>query len=191
MDAQVARRELTRALQLAHAGEWGAVRAYLGHRHTLQHGVARERIVHILKDEIRHRRRIREMLAALGSSPDPAAERKLNRVGRVIACLCKLGYFIPMYGAGRLERDNIVEYEIAARLAWWSGHREFLDDLLHFAEVEWDHELWLRELASAHWLWKLTPGWPKPPPRDSIRSTFETFTRSPVEVERRTSWLLR
>lgn len=41
-----------------------------------------------------------------------------------------------MYGAGRLERGNIVEYEIAAKLAAECGHPEMIDCLLEMAEVE-------------------------------------------------------
>ena len=192
MDALIARTELIRGLQLAHSGELGATRAYLGHCRSLRGRPERARLTRILKDEILHRRVVRRMLTELGSGPDPKAEKRLDRIGRVIACICIWGgWFIPMYGAARLESDNIVEYEILARLAWWAGLREYIDELLHLGEVEWDHEYWLRELASKHWLWRFAPKWSVPGPRDAIRQRFERFTQEPAFVERRKSILFR
>ena len=192
MDRVVARAELVRGLQLAYSGEWGATRAYLGHRRSLRVGPDRDCITQILKDELRHRQSILRMLTALGSAPDPRCERKLNRVGCLISIMCRVGgWFWPMYGAARLERDNIVEYEILARLAWHAGLSEYVDELLHLGEVEWDHEYELRTRAMRHWMWKLVPGWKPPETRSSIRARFAAFERAPTPVERRKSWLVR
>jgi len=187
-----ARRELIESLQLAYSGELGAIRAYLGHARTLRGRPERALVSRILKDEIRHRRRIGEMLAELGSAPEPRRERKMNRVGRTISCLCHLGgWFLPMYGAARLELDNIVEYEIAARLALLAGCEQYVDELLTLGEVEWDHELWLREQASTHWGWKVMPTWQPPPPRASIRERFEAFVKNPEPIVCKRSRLTR
>lgn len=192
MDPGIARAELLRGLQLAHAGEWGAIRAYLGHRRAVRRPAERNAITEILKDEIRHRRCVGRMLAAAGTGPDPRAERKMDRVGRIIAFVCCVGgWFLPMYGAARLENDNIAEYEIAARLAWHAGLHDWIDDLLEMAEVEWDHEHTLRTLASRHRLWSIAPKWPPPPPRAAIRAQFDTWTRDPVPVERQRFRLVR
>lgn len=192
MDAALARRDLVRALASAAAGEWGAIRAYLGHRASLPHGDDRRLIVRILKDEIHHRRAIRAMLSDLGGSLCPRAEHRLDAVGRAIAAFClRGGWFLPMAGAARLECDNVGEFERLARLAWWAGERERVDALLGMAEVEWDHELWLRERAAAHVLWGLVFAWPTPPPRASIRGRFDAFVARPTPVRRRASLLLR
>lgn len=193
MDPSKARAEFVRSLQLAYSGEWGAVRAYLGHRAALRRRPRdRNAITEILKDELRHRKVLLRMLKALGSAPDEKCERKLNRVGCLIACFCRVGgWFWPMYGAARLERDNIIEYEIAARLAWHADCHEFIDDLLEAGEVEWDHEHVLRTYAASHWMWKIVPGWPAPAPRETIRARFAAFEKAPVDVERRKSWLVR
>jgi len=192
VDRAHAKAELIRGLQLAHSGEWGAIRAYLGHRKALQHGPDREMIRTILVDEIRHRRWIGETLARFGSAPDPRAQRKLNRVGCLIAAFCRIGgYYAPMYGAGRLERDNIEEYEILARLAWHAGEHDLIDELLHLGEVEWDHEALLRRAAEGHWLWRFSPKWRPTEPRERIRASFEAWTRDPAPVVRRKSWLVR
>ncbi len=192
MDAVRARRELVRALQSAASGELGAIRAYLGHRASLPPGPDRALIREILVDEIRHRRIVIEMLAGLHASPDPRNERKLSIVGGAISTFCRVGgWFLPMVGAARLECDNIVEYEIAARLAHHAGLPALIDPLLHLAEVEWDHEFRLRSAAMTHRLWQFVPSWPIPSPRESIRGRFAAFSRRPVPVRRRFSLLVR
>ena len=177
---------------MAASGELGAIRAYLGHRRSLPYGADRDLLVRILKDEIRHRRLVIDMLGGLGGRLDPRAERKLMLVGGTIAAFCRVGgWFVPMVGAARLECDNIVEYEILARLAWWAGEHALIDPLLHLAEVEWDHEVWLRERAMTHPLWRCVPCWPRPRPRAALRADFEAFLRRPTAVSRRFSLLVR
>jgi hypothetical protein len=75
-----------------------------------------------------------------------------------------------MYGAGRLERGNIVEYEVAARHAVACGHGEMVDCLLAMAEVEWEHEQYFRAKVAGHPLLRLFPLWPPPPPKSAIRA---------------------
>jgi hypothetical protein len=192
MDPEHARRELIRGLQLAYSGELGAIRAYLGHRLAVSKPDERNGITRILKDEIRHRRLVLTMLEQVGSGPDPWAEKKIGFVGRCIAFICFVtGWYVPVYGAARLENNNIVEYEILARLAWHAGLRRWVDDLLHLAEVEWDHEEQLRGWAASHWLWRISPRWRPPPPRDQIRTSFEAWTRSPGTVDRPRAWIVR
>ena len=176
----------------AAAGEFGATLAYLGHRASLPHGPDRALIRGILVDEIRHRRIVLGWLAELGGHPDVKSERKLHRVGSAISAFCRIGgWFLPMVGAARLECDNIIEYEILARLAYHAGLADLIEPMLHLAEVEWDHEFLLRTCAARHPLWRLVRGWPVPPPRASIRERFAEFRRQPVAVRRRFSLLVR
>ena len=100
-------------------------------------------------------------------------------IGRTLGPLCHVaGRFLPMYGAGRLERRNIVEYEDAALYARESGHPELIDCLLTMAEVEWDHEQYFRSRVLGHPLRRLFPIWPAPPPRARIRERFEEDGRA-------------
>ena len=78
-----------------------------------------------------------------------------------------------MFGAGKLERRNIKEYETAARLAVAANHPEFVDCLLGMAEVEWEHEAYFRSRVLSHRLGRLLLLWPAPPPKREIRASFE------------------
>ena len=174
---------LGRLLQLAYSGELAAIHAYLGHRESLKDFAERLELRRIIEDEIRHRRVLLQMLEEIHLAPDTYRERKLTFIGRIIGFLCRIGgWFVPMYGAGRLEAQNIVEYERAARLALLAGREDWVDELLGLAEVEWDHERYFREKAESHWASRLVPMWAKPPARARIRESYEEFRHSPTEV---------
>lgn len=168
------RRRLVALLQLAHSGELAAALAYGGHGRSVRDPGERERIREIEREELHHRERIGEMLAALGEGPDPRRERRARAIGRTLAVLCRVsGWLVPMYGAGRLESRNVREYENAARFARGCGRDEWIDELLQMAEVEWDHEHYFRGRVVSHPLGRRLPLWPAPPPRETIRESFE------------------
>jgi hypothetical protein len=105
------------------------------------------------------------------SSPTPDGNGGcVGSAGSSAACVASGVGYGPMYGAGRLERKNIGEYERAARYAVEAGHPEFVDDLIEMSEVEWDHERYFREKSQRHWMWRVSPRWSPPPPRDTIRA---------------------
>jgi hypothetical protein len=91
------------------------------------------------------------MLESLGARPLRRREIKAACIGRTLGSLCHVsGWFAPMYGAGRLERRNIREYEDAARFARDCGRGDFVDCLLRIAEVEWEHEAYFRARVLSH-----------------------------------------
>ena len=168
-----AKESLIHLLQAAFSGELAAYFAYEGHRHSVRDLQEKEEIGKIQTEEWEHRECLAEFLKDLGSGPSPWREIKFTLIGRVISLLCYVGgWYIPMYGAGKLERGNIVEYENAARLAAHAGFEEMVEPLLLMAEVEWDHELYFRSKSESHWMRKILPVWSPPPPRESIRETF-------------------
>jgi hypothetical protein len=126
-------------------------------------------------EELHHRKLVGEMLQSLDAAPDTHREMRASVVGRVLGFFCHLtGWLAPMYGAGRLESKNIVEYETAARYARDCGRTEFVDWLLTMAEVEWEHEAFFRSCVLRHWLGKRLTIWPMPPAKITIRQSFES-----------------
>lgn len=168
------RQHLIATLQLAYSGELAAAYAYRGHWHSVTAADERESIRTIEEDEWRHRKLVGEMLAALGSAPKKTREIRAALIGRTLGILCHVtGWLAPMYGAGKLESRNIVEYETAARFARDCGEAELVDCLLEMAEVEWDHEKYFRSQVLRHAIGRRLPIWDEPPPKESIRQSFE------------------
>jgi len=109
------------------------------------------------------------MLRDLGARPSRKRDAIFYCIGKFIAFLCHIGgWFIPMYGAGKLERHNIVEYEDAAVYARDCGHEEMIDCLLAMAATEWEHEKFFREKVAGHWMLRWFKLWEPPPPKESI-----------------------
>lgn len=161
-------------LQNAYSGELAASLAYGGHAASVSDPAEREEILVILRQELEHREQVGKMLAELGSAPSLLKERVFFLIGSTISLLCRVGgWFIPMYGAGKLEAGNIVEYEVAARHARDAGYPQYVDCILLMAEVEWDHELYFRRKVESSPLRRVFPRWPAPPPREDIRGRFE------------------
>lgn len=121
------------------------------------------------------------MLAELEAGPRFTRELLMTLVGIVIFCLCRLGgwfnvfnfgWYMSMYGAGKLEQGNIIEYEVAARSAIASDNKKFVEDLIHMAEIEWDHELYFRsKTITSRWT-RWIQVWTPPPPREKTRQTL-------------------
>ena len=162
--------KLITILQLAYSGELAAGYAYRGHWHSLTQPEERARVKQIEEEEWHHRKLVGEMLQSLGAGPNKRRELRATLVGRTLGFLCHVsGWFAPMYGAGRLESRNIVEYETAARYARECGRTDLIDCLLTMAEVEWDHEHYFRSCVLRHRWSKRFSVWPEPPPRETIR----------------------
>lgn len=173
MTRSEAEARLVDLLRKAYSGELAAALAYAGHARSLPAGADRDRILEIEAEELHHREMVGGLLAAMGSGPSEASERRARRIGNLLAALCGwTGWVAPMWGAGRLERGNIVEYEVAARLAVAAGRPSFTECLLAMAEVEWEHELFFRERALSRRLGRLMPRWAPPPPKGEIRASF-------------------
>lgn len=166
-----ARRKLVRQLQGACSGELAAGFAYRGHARSLPEGADRDRIVAIEAEEWHHRDLVLKLLGELGSRPRRSRELVFWVIGKAIGLLCHVGgWFIPMYGAGRLERSNIAEYERAAIYAAACGRDDMIDCILGMAEVEWEHERYFRERIAGHPFLAFLPLWEAPSPKRTIRN---------------------
>jgi len=175
MSTENSRQKLIAILQLAYSGELAAAYAYRGHWHSVRQQDEREAIRAVEEDEWRHRRFVGEMLTSLGSGPRKYREVRATIVGRTLGLLCHLsGWLTPMYGAGKLESRNVKEYETAARYARDCGRLDLIECLLEMAEVEWDHEQYFRSCVLKHALGRRLPLWPQPPPKETIRRSYES-----------------
>lgn len=177
--------KLIEILQMAYSGEMAAAYAYRGHWHSVKDSDTRAQIQKIEEEEWHHRQLISQMLDEIGSKPRRSRELRAFIIGRILGVLCHLsGWLLPMYGAGRLESRNIREYEMAARHAAQSDHTEYVECLLTMAEVEWEHEQYFRTCVKSHsWSTRIRL-WPEPPPKESIRSLFNSEFR---EISKRVS----
>ena len=174
-----ARAKLIRQLQGAYSGELAAAHAYRGHANSVRNAAERERIRTIEQEERHHRSLVGDMLRDLGAGPNRIREIVFYCIGKTIAGICHVGgWFIPMYGAGRLERHNIVEYEVAAVYAHECGRDDLIDCLLTMAETEWEHERFFRERIDGRALLRVLPLWDAPPPKESIRGGAASVTSS-------------
>ncbi len=174
MSTESSRDKLIALLQLAYSGERAAAYAYRGHWHSVSDPIEREQIKTIEEEEWHHRRLVGEMLESLNSKPNERREIRATIIGRVLGVMCHLGgWFAPMYGAGKLESRNIVEYETAARHARACDRDDLIECLLSMAEVEWEHERYFRErVLGSRWI-RLLKVWPEPPAKEMIRSSFQ------------------
>jgi hypothetical protein len=166
MDLEDHRRHLIQILQSAYSGELAAGFAYRGHWKSLNNANERAAIQKVELEEWVHRKRVGEMLASLGASPLKYREARFFVIGRTIGLACHvIGWFFPMYFAGRLESGNVVEYETAASHAAALGLSEFAADLLVMAGVEKEHELFFLTAVTGHPLLPLVStlyGWGQP-----------------------------
>ncbi|HSF15522.1 MAG TPA: ferritin-like domain-containing protein [Vicinamibacteria bacterium] len=170
---------LASILRKAYSGELAAALAYAGHWRSLPPGDDRSAIRRIEQEELLHRRELGNMLEEIGEPPSALRETWFRIVGKTIAYLCHIGgWFIPMYGAGRLEAGNVREYEDAARLARTAGYERFVIPLVRMSVVEAEHERYFREKTSSHWLSRIVPLWPAP--RES--SDWLNDTSRPVTI---------
>jgi hypothetical protein len=117
------RRRLIALLQLAYSGEKAAALAYQGHARSVSDPAEKEMIEKIEKDECVHREKVGRLLTRLDARPLPLREIRSSAIGHVLSFLCRFsGWFLPMYFAGKLETNNVCEYEKAAG---WAGSWEW------------------------------------------------------------------
>ncbi|HSQ20792.1 MAG TPA: ferritin-like domain-containing protein [Blastocatellia bacterium] len=154
MNHEAHRNQLIQILQGAYSGELAAGLAYRGHWKSISDENERLAIQKIEQEEWNHRKRVGETLADLGGAPQNSREAKLWVIGRTIGLSCHLiGWFLPMYFAGRLESGNVIEYQVAAFHAAALGLKEFEADLLVMAAVEKEHEQFFLGIVTGHrWL---------------------------------------
>jgi demethoxyubiquinone hydroxylase (CLK1/Coq7/Cat5 family) len=151
------KRNLVRILQNAHAGELAAAFAYRGHWKSLRESDEKTQIKIIENEEWLHRENARKWLTELGAEPRKLREAIFWTIGRSLGVLCFIsGWFFPMYFAGRLESQNILEYEEAAKYAKELEMKTCENEMMEMSRVEAQHEEFFRKVVSNHRLLPIT-----------------------------------
>ncbi len=146
---------LIHLLRLAHAAERAAAFAYRGHGNSrVVDATERAELRVIEAEEWLHRRHLDRLLARMDARPSRWLEVKYWCIGRTIGAACHLiGWFMPMYFAGRLEAGNVGEYDRLAALAADSPIADELPCIREMAAVEQRHEDYFLAKVSSHpWL---------------------------------------
>ena len=151
MEQEHHRGALIRILRNAYSGEQAAALAYRGHWRSLRDSGQRQDVRRIEEEEWLHRRQVGAMLHELGAVPGRVLEIRTWLVGRVLGIGCHLiGWFLPMYFAGRLEQGNAAEYDTAAAHARALGRNNDAACLATMADVEREHEVFFRAMVAGH-----------------------------------------
>ena len=175
--------DLVRLLQLAFSGERGAALAYRHHAASLRDLVEQAEVFAIRDEELDHRQRVGRILSELGEHADTFLELRTLGLGAAIAAFCRVGgWYLPMYGAGWIERRNIGDYERATRIAFDLDLPAQARELLDMAEAEWEHERYFREKAASHWLSRVLPVWQGPGPKALIRERIRAAAKAVPEA---------
>ena len=103
--------ELINLLQLAYSAERAATIAYQWHAGSVRDQEDKIRIKEIEEDEWYHRAEVLSIMQEYGIQVSRFYEIKYYLIGKIICYSCYgIGWFMPMYFAGRLESGNVNEY---------------------------------------------------------------------------------
>lgn len=145
-------RELLHLVRLAYSAERAAAFAYQGHAASVADPMEKTALMRIEKEEWTHREHLARMLAKMAAKPSPYLEMKYFCIGKGIGLSCHMiGWFMPMYFAGRLESGNVNEYVRMETLAREAGMHEEIECIQEMARVEKTHEVFFLERAQGHW----------------------------------------
>jgi demethoxyubiquinone hydroxylase (CLK1/Coq7/Cat5 family) len=143
---------LVKLARLAYSAERAAAYAYRGHAASVRDAFEKADLRKIEDEEWLHRAHLGRILETLGAGPSLWLEFKYACIGRAIGASCRvLGWFMPMYFAGRLESGNVMEYVHMEILAREQGLEVELECIREMARVEKTHEAYFLEKAQEHW----------------------------------------
>lgn len=173
------KRHLIHTLHSAYSGEKAAGYAYSAHWRSVKDPDQRRGIQKIENEEWAHRAIVGEMLTFLGAKPQGWRELMMAAIGRTVGTSCYfIGWFMPMYFAGRLESANIKEYEVAAMHAKELGLFDFEVELMRLSAVEQEHEDFFLQMVTNHRLlplFRFLFKWgPQAPSQVTVESSSES-----------------
>lgn len=146
--------ELRNLLQLAYSAERAASFAYQGHAAVVKLQEEKKSIYQIELDEWEHRAEVLKIMQYYNVPISKWYEIKYYVIGKIISTSCYLiGWFMPMYFAGRLESGNVNEYFRMKDLFNAKGITKHDDILLEMGLKEKEHEIYfLNKIKQHKWL---------------------------------------
>jgi len=173
--------DLTR---LAYSAERAAAYAYRGHAASVRDAFEKADLLRIEREEWLHREQVGRILGKLGARPSRWLEIKYACIGKAIGLSCHMiGWFMPMYFAGRLESGNVMEYVEMEILARGHGMEDELEYIREMARVKKTHEVFFLEKAQGHWamgLFEKPFGWGRERSYNAL--SYEPFTTSKEKI---------
>ena len=128
--------ELTDLLRLAYSAEKAAAFAYQGHAGSVKDESDKIRIKEIEDDEWVHREEVLHLMKTYEIPVSRWYEIKYHVIGKAISGSCYvIGWFMPMYFAGRLESGNVNEYYHMVALFHTMGIKEKEHELYFLSKI--------------------------------------------------------
>jgi hypothetical protein len=146
--------ELKDLLQLAYSAERAASFAYQGHAGAINESEDKIRIKEIEVDEWEHRAEVLKIMQEYEIPVSGWDETKYYIIGKIICYSCYvIGWFMPMYFAGRLESGNVNEYFIMKEYFNKIGITKHDAALIEMGMKEKEHEVYFLSKIKTHkWL---------------------------------------
>ena len=143
--------ELINLLQLAYSAERAASFAYQGNAAAVKQPEIKTAIKRIEDDEWEHRAEVLKIMQQYQIPVSRWYEIKYFTIGKTISYSCHvLGFFIPIYFAGRLESGNVNEYFRMKDLFNELNITEHDTILIEMGLKEKEHEVYLLKLIKQH-----------------------------------------
>ncbi len=146
--------ELINLLQLAYSAERAASFAYQGHAKAVHSMEEKDSIKQIEDDEWEHRAEVLKIMMEYQIKISKWYEIKYFVIGRLICYSCYLiGWFLPMYFAGKLESGNVNEYFRMKELFNETNITKHDEILTEMGLKEKEHEIYFLDKIKSHkWL---------------------------------------
>ena len=146
--------ELIDLLQLAYSAEKAAAFAYQGHAGSISDESDKIRIKEIEDDEWIHRAEVLKLMQEYDIPISKWYEVKYQIIGKSISWSCYvIGWFMPMYFAGRLESGNVNEYYRMVDMFHAKGIAKHDEALIEMGIKEKEHEVFFLSKIKTHkWL---------------------------------------
>lgn len=129
-------------LQRAYSAEKAAAYAYIGHAASLREPTVKAAVKQIEDDEWAHRTHVLALMRQYSVQPSRYYEAKYAVIGKIIAASCHvIGWFMPIFFAGKLESGNVCEYFVMMHHFHSLGIREHDAVLYEMGIKEKEHEM--------------------------------------------------